>query len=76
MARKFNCLVVKSRMKDKGHPQFEVENVVVLDEVDTIQNRKKSKLSLIDISEMHVCLLPSLQTGHGSQENHSAGFVS
>ena len=43
-------MVVKSRMKDKGHPQFEVENVVVLDEVDTIQNRKKSKISLIDIS--------------------------
>ena len=28
-------------MKDKANPQFEVENVVVLDEVDTIQNRKK-----------------------------------
>ena len=76
MARKFNCLVVRSRMKDKANPQFEVENVVVLDEVDTIQNRKKCRFSLIDIPEMHVCLLPSLQTGHGSQENHSAGFVS
>ena len=76
MARKFNCLVVKARMKDKGHPQFEVENVVVLDEVDTIKNRKKCRFSLFKISEMHVCLLPNLQTGHGSQENHSAGFVS
>ena len=46
MARKFNCLVVKSRMKDKeGHPQFEVENVVVVDEVETIQNEKKWGLS-------------------------------
>ena len=36
-------------MKDKANPRFEVENVVVLDEVDTIQNRKKCRFSSIEL---------------------------
>ena len=29
----YNCLVIKSKMRDAGHPHFEVEDLVVVDEV-------------------------------------------